>query len=347
MKAVGRARLRRHSGPSPRSPSVNAPPSIQRRPSVCPHDCPSACALEVEVIDGDHHRPRPRRQRPELHGRRDLRQGRPLRRAHPPSRPADSIRCAAPAPRARASSSASPGTRRWTRSPRRFLADRGRAWAGDRLALLLRRHHGARACATASTACAMPSAIPASISTICTDAGLDRLHRRHRAARRGRPARDGQVRLRRDLGHQRGAHPGQRDDPRHHARASERGAKIVVIDIYRNATMEQADLALVLRPGTDGALACARDARAVPRRPRRPRLSRRIHRRPRRARGASRDAARRNGPPRSPGSPSRRSRTSPALVGTHTQHLSSGSATASRASATARSTCTRRSASRR
>ncbi len=36
-----------------------------------------------------------------------------------------------------------------------------------------------------------------------------------------------------------------------------RKAKIVVIDIYRNATMEQADLGLVLRPGTDGALAVA------------------------------------------------------------------------------------------
>lgn len=36
-----------------------------------------------------------------------------------------------------------------------------------------------------------------------------------------------------------------------------RGAKIVVIDIYRNATMEQADLGLILRPGTDGALAVA------------------------------------------------------------------------------------------
>lgn len=36
-----------------------------------------------------------------------------------------------------------------------------------------------------------------------------------------------------------------------------RGAKIVVIDIYRNATMKQADLALCLRPGTDAALACA------------------------------------------------------------------------------------------
>jgi len=37
----------------------------------------------------------------------------------------------------------------------------------------------------------------------------------------------------------------------------ERGAKIVAVDIYHNATMAQADLALCLRPGTDGALACA------------------------------------------------------------------------------------------
>jgi len=37
----------------------------------------------------------------------------------------------------------------------------------------------------------------------------------------------------------------------------QRGAKLVVIDIYRNATMEQADMALLLRPGTDGALAVA------------------------------------------------------------------------------------------
>jgi anaerobic selenocysteine-containing dehydrogenase len=37
----------------------------------------------------------------------------------------------------------------------------------------------------------------------------------------------------------------------------QRGAKIVAIDIYQNGTMEQADLALCLKPGTDGALACA------------------------------------------------------------------------------------------
>src|SRR5215469_9170790 len=36
-----------------------------------------------------------------------------------------------------------------------------------------------------------------------------------------------------------------------------RGAKIVAVDVYMNATMEQADLAVLVRPGTDGALACA------------------------------------------------------------------------------------------
>jgi anaerobic selenocysteine-containing dehydrogenase len=37
----------------------------------------------------------------------------------------------------------------------------------------------------------------------------------------------------------------------------ERGAKIVAVDVYMNETMEQADLAVMVRPGTDGALACA------------------------------------------------------------------------------------------
>src|ERR1041384_6997981 len=37
----------------------------------------------------------------------------------------------------------------------------------------------------------------------------------------------------------------------------ERGAKIVAVDIYMNGTMQQADLAVLVRPGTDGALACA------------------------------------------------------------------------------------------
>ncbi|PYE87223.1 molybdopterin oxidoreductase family protein [Phyllobacterium leguminum] len=37
----------------------------------------------------------------------------------------------------------------------------------------------------------------------------------------------------------------------------ERGAKIVAIDVYENATVRQADMGIVLKPGTDGAFACA------------------------------------------------------------------------------------------
>jgi len=37
----------------------------------------------------------------------------------------------------------------------------------------------------------------------------------------------------------------------------ERGAKLVAVDVYMNDTMKQADLPVLIRPGTDGALACA------------------------------------------------------------------------------------------
>ena len=44
----------------------------------------------------------------------------------------------------------------------------------------------------------------------------------------------------------------------HVARARKaRGARLVVVDPYRTATAEQADLHLMVKPGTDGALACA------------------------------------------------------------------------------------------
>ena len=43
----------------------------------------------------------------------------------------------------------------------------------------------------------------------------------------------------------------------HAARArKERGAKIAAVDIYNNDTMKQADIKIILRPGTDGAFAC-------------------------------------------------------------------------------------------
>ncbi|WP_050383837.1 molybdopterin oxidoreductase family protein [Bradyrhizobium pachyrhizi] len=44
----------------------------------------------------------------------------------------------------------------------------------------------------------------------------------------------------------------------HASRArKERGAKIAAVDVYNNETMKQADIKILLRPGTDGAFACA------------------------------------------------------------------------------------------
>ena len=75
----------------------------------------------------------------------------------------------------------------------------------------------------------------------------------------------------------------------------EHGAKIVAIDIYPTETMRQADLALQLRPGTDGALACAVMHVALPRRPCRSRLHGALYRRARGARSPSRATARLHG----------------------------------------------------
>ncbi|MFT5445652.1 MAG: anaerobic selenocysteine-containing dehydrogenase [Gammaproteobacteria bacterium] len=45
---------------------------------------------------------------------------------------------------------------------------------------------------------------------------------------------------------------------RHIQRArKERGAKLVVVDCFRTPTVDKADIPIILRPGTDGALACA------------------------------------------------------------------------------------------
>ena len=119
----------------------------------------------------------------------------------------------------------------------------------------------------------------------------------------------------------------------------ERGAKIVAIDIYRNATMEQADLALCSATGNGRSARLRHDARAVPRGLADREFHRTIHRRARRTRGAS--AA------RTPewasaitGFRSRRSRNSPGSSASANVR-SSASATAFRAAATARPTCTR------
>ena len=126
----------------------------------------------------------------------------------------------------------------------------------------------------------------------------------------------------------------------------ERGAKIVVIDIYDNATMKQADMAL-LRAARHRRRARLRGhARAVPRRLRGPGLSRPIHRLSARARSASRRRARRNGRRPSPACRSPRSRPSRGSSARRKRTYLPARLRLLAASATARSTCTPPPASR-
>ena len=231
----------------------------------------------------------------DLHRRRDLRQGRALRRAHPSSRPA--------AP------SAAPHGRQ--RAPSQFERI---SWDDaldiDRRGLLkAEQQYGAEA--------VWPYYFAGTMGLVMRD-GINRLrHAKHYSqmyssicttlawtgfiAGTGRLAGpDPREMAKSDLvviwGTNPGQHPGQRDDARGQGARKERGAKIVAIDIYRNGTMEQADIALCLRPGTDGALACAvmhvlfRDGYANW-----PYLEA-LHRLPARTRSASANRERRSGP---------------------------------------------------
>ena len=83
---------------------------------ACPHDCPDTCGIVTEVEDGRAVGFRGDPDHP-ITARLALRQGPPLSRSRLPPRPPACIRCAASDPRAAASGSASPGTRRSTRSP--------------------------------------------------------------------------------------------------------------------------------------------------------------------------------------------------------------------------------------
>ena len=114
----------------------------------------------------------------------------------------------------------------------------------------------------------------------------------------------------------------------------ERGAKIVAVDVYMNGTMEQADLAGAGEARHRRRARLRGDALPVPRRQGRLGLSRTIHRRAARTGSASAHARPAMGVARSPAARSRRSRNSPGSSA-RPSAPSSGSATASRARATA------------
>ena len=203
--------------------------AIEVVPSVCPHDCTSTCALEVERLDPRTHRPGAWLDAEHLHGRRHLREGGPLRRAHPSPRPPAPPRSGASGRRARHSSRGSRGTRRSIAS-RRPSPRRRPATAARRSGRTSTRARWGWSSATASTGCATSCGYSRWLSTICvalSDTGW--IAGRRRQARRGSPRGGRALGPRRDLGRQSGQHSGQRHDRTSPARSGA-GAKLVVVD---------------------------------------------------------------------------------------------------------------------
>ena len=233
---------------------MNAITEVTRRPSVCPHDCPSVCALDVEVIGG--------KRIGRIHGARDqtytsgvvcAKVARYHERIHHPDRLTQPFRRVGP------------------KGSGQF-APIGWDEALDRVAdnfLSVERELGPEG--------VWPYFYAGTMGLVMRD-GIERLTHAKRYSRFHGTicvgiAWPGYVA---GTGRLMGADPRemaksdcvviwgtnavatQVNVMTHAIRArKERGAKIVVIDIYETETMRQADLALCVRPGTDGALACA------------------------------------------------------------------------------------------
>ena len=233
---------------------MNAITEVTRRHSVCPHDCPSVCALDVEVIGG--------KRIGRIHGARDqtytsgvvcAKVARYWERIHHPDRLTQPLRRVGP------------------KGSGQF-APIGWDEALDRVAdnfLSVERELGPEA--------VWPYFYAGTMGLVMRD-GIERLTHAKRYSRFHGTicvgiAWPGYVA---GTGRLMGADPRemaksdcvviwgtnavatQVNVMTHAIRArKERGAKIVAIDIYENETMRQADLALCVRPGTDGALACA------------------------------------------------------------------------------------------
>jgi anaerobic selenocysteine-containing dehydrogenase len=233
---------------------MNAPTRIERRASVCPHDCPSTCSLEVEVVDG--------RTIGRVHG--DERQSytagvicakvaRYAERIHHPDRLMHPLRRTGPK-----------GSGQFERI----------SW-DEALDLVAARFEEAEAAHGAEAV--WPYYYAGTMGLVMRD-GINRLRHAKRYSGQFSTICTNMAWTGYIAGTGRLAGPDPREmalsdcvviwgtNPVHtqvnvmtHAiRArKERGAKIVAIDIYMNATMKQADMALLVRPGTDGALACA------------------------------------------------------------------------------------------
>lgn len=233
---------------------MNLRPNIKTMHSVCPHDCPSTCALEVEVLDANTiGRVRGARENPYTAGVICEKVGRYAERIHHPDRLLYPLK-----------RKGSRGSGEWQQL----------SWADalDEVAaamLAAEEKHGPEA--------VWPYYFAGTMGLIMRD-GMHRL--RHVKKYSGMydtictslpiagytagtgslsGTSSGEI-AKSDLVVLWGTNPvNTQINVMTHAAAARksRGAKIAVVDVYETGTLKQADIGLVIRPGTDGALACA------------------------------------------------------------------------------------------
>ena len=233
---------------------MNAPAAVTRHRSTCPHDCPSVCALDVEVIDGT--------TIGRVHGAKEqtytagvvcAKVARYAERIHHPDRLMHPLRRTGPK-----------GSGQFERI----------TWDAALDEIAARFNAAERDFGSESV---WPYRYAGTMGLVMRD-GIDRLAHTKRYSRfygticstiawTGFAAGTGKIAgvdpremAKSDLVIIWGTNAvaTQVNVMTHAIRARmERGAKIAVIDIYDNATMQQADIKIVLKPGTDAALACA------------------------------------------------------------------------------------------
>ena len=232
---------------------MNQHAKIDIRHSTCPHDCPSACALDIEVIEGRSiGRVRGSKQQTYTAGVVCAKVARYAERIHHPDRLTHPMRRTGPKgsgqfARISWDEALDEIAKRFDQAERDFGAQS--VWpyyyAGT-MGLVMRDginrlSHVKKYSRFYSTICANIARVGFAIGT-GKIAGVD-------------PREMGVS----DLVVIWGTNPvnTQVNVMTHAMRArKERGAKIAAIDVYNNDTMKQADIKIILRPGTDGAFAC-------------------------------------------------------------------------------------------
>ncbi len=233
---------------------MNQHAKVDIRHSTCPHDCPSACALDIEVIDGRSiGRVRGSKQQTYTAGVVCAKVARYAERIHHPDRLLYPMRRTGPKgsgqfARISWDEALDEIAARFDAAEREFGAES--VWpyyyAGT-MGLVMR--DGINRLANVKKYSRFYSTICANIARVGFAIGTGKIA--------GVDPREMGVS---DLIVIWGTNPvnTQVNVMTHAMRArKERGAKIAAIDVYNNDTMKQADIKILLKPGTDGAFACA------------------------------------------------------------------------------------------